>query len=79
MAYLPDSRFSNSTVEQGDIGYLKEKGLLRDDVDVSMDRQDAGEFGQAYARGDNIASTPFEYCSSDVKSFARPWLLSSYG
>ncbi|KAF1782532.1 hypothetical protein GQ600_21881 [Phytophthora cactorum] len=25
-----------------------------------MDRQDAGEFGQAYARGDNIASTPFE-------------------
>ncbi|KAG2759771.1 hypothetical protein PC116_g15512 [Phytophthora cactorum] len=60
MASLPDNRFSNSTIEQGDIDYLREKDLLRDDVDASMDRQDAGEFGQAYARDNNIASTPFE-------------------
>ncbi|KAG3110364.1 hypothetical protein PI124_g4900 [Phytophthora idaei] len=60
MALLPDNRFSNSTVEHGDIGYLREKGFLRDDVNVSMDRHDAGEIGQAYARGDNIASTPLE-------------------
>ncbi|KAF1791427.1 hypothetical protein GQ600_175 [Phytophthora cactorum] len=44
MALLPDNRFSNSTVEHGDIDYLREKGFLRDDVDVSMDRHDAGEF-----------------------------------
>ncbi|KAG6959374.1 hypothetical protein JG688_00010098 [Phytophthora aleatoria] len=60
MASLPDNRFSNSTVEQGDIDCLGEKGLLRNDVDVSMDRQDAGQFGQAYDRGDNIASTQVE-------------------
>ncbi|KAG3133580.1 hypothetical protein PI126_g19118 [Phytophthora idaei] len=35
MASLPDNRFSNNTVEQSDIDYLREKGLLRDDVDVS--------------------------------------------
>ncbi|KAG2813207.1 hypothetical protein PC116_g634 [Phytophthora cactorum] len=60
MALLPDNRFSNSTVEHGDIDYLREKGFLRDDVDVSMDRHDAGEFGQAYVHCDIIASTPLE-------------------
>ncbi|KAG2802343.1 hypothetical protein PC116_g22210 [Phytophthora cactorum] len=35
MASLPDNRFWNNTVEQSDIDYLREKGLLRDDIDVS--------------------------------------------